>query len=169
MRYRTAAALAAAIAMLLAGCAADDPDPGPSLVGDRGRICDERVDAAKAQAVVEAPVSGLRELTTFEPGRRVGECVLQGEDGGALLSIQVVHDPKGKALSKELEQLSQTENYSGDKRSGVTGEEPTTTALVAIDAYDYVRVLGLGGTSDEQRQAALDLAEDVATRTKPLA
>lgn len=168
MRFRRAALLAAASAVVLAGCATADPDPGPSLVGDRGRICDERVDAAKAQAVVESPVSGLRELTTFEPGRRAGECVLQGEDGGALLSVQVVHDPKGSALSKELEKLSQTDNYTGDKRSGVTGEEPTTTALVAIDANDYVRVLGLGGTSDEQRRAALALAEDVATLTKPL-
>lgn len=168
MRFRRAALLAAASAVVLAGCATADPDPGPSLVGDRGRICDERVDAAKAQAVVESPVSGLRELTTFEPGRRAGECVLQGEDGGALLSVQVVHDPKGTALGKELETLSQTENYSGDERSGVTGEDPSTTALWAVDATSYVRVLGLAGTSEEQRQAALDLAEDVATRTAPL-
>lgn len=162
--------LPAAIALLvLAGCTSADPDPGPSLVGTRGQVCDDRVDAAQAESVVDQPVSGLRELSTFEPGRRVGECVLQAEDGGALLSVQVVHDPGGKALSTELEKLSQTENYSGDKQSGVTGEEPTTTALWAIDANDYVRILGLGGTSEEQRRAALELAEDVATRTAPLA
>ena len=44
----------------------------------------------------------------------------------------------------------------------------TTTALVAIDAAYYVRVMGLGGTSDEQRSSALALAEDVAARTKPI-
>ncbi|MFT3969999.1 MAG: hypothetical protein QM695_06905 [Micropruina sp.] len=153
---------------LVSGCAAQDPDPGPSLVGTRGRLCDDRVDAAKAESVVDQPVSGLRELSTFEPGRRVGRCALQGEDGGGLLSVEVVHDAKGSALAKELEKMSQTENYTGDKRSGVTGEDSTTTALVAVDSRYYVRVLGLGGSQETQRQAALDLAEDVATRTAPL-
>ena len=168
VRYRGAAALAAATVLLLTGCAADDPEPGPSLVGTRGQVCDDRVDAAKAESVLDQPISGLRELSTFESGRRAGECALLGDDGGALLSVQVVHDPKGTALGKELETLSQTENYSGDERSGVTGEDPSTTALWAVDATSYVRVLGLAGTSEEQRQAALDLAEDVATRTAPL-
>lgn len=160
-------AAAALLAILLTGCATD-PDPGPSLVGTRGQLCDDRLDTAKAESVVDQPISGLRELSTFRAGQRVGECALQGEDGGGLLSVQVVHDPKGSALSKELQQLSQTENYSGDKRSGVTGEDSTTTALVAVDAHYYVRVLGLGGSEQGQREAALDLAEDVATRTAPL-
>ncbi len=153
---------------LLSGCAGQDPDPGPSLVGTRGELCDDRVDAAKAESVVDQPVSGLRELSTFEPGRRIGSCALQGEDGGGLLSVEVVRDAKGTALAKELETMSQTANYTGDKRSGVTGEDSTTTALVAIDARYYVRVLGLGGSAETQRQAALDLATDVATRTAPL-
>ena len=161
-------AAGAVLLTLLAGCAAEDPDPGPSLVGTRGELCDDRVDAAMAESVVDQPISGLRELSTFQTGRRVGTCALQGEDGGGLLSVEVVHDPKGTALGKELEQLSQTENYTGDKRSGVTGEDSTTTALVAIDAHYYVRVLGLGGSTEDQRDAALKLAEDVATRTTPL-
>lgn len=152
----------------LAGCAPEDPDPGPSLVGTRGQLCDERVDAVKAEAVVDQAVAGLREISTFQAGRRVGECALQGDDGGALLSVQVVHDPKGTTLAKELEELSQTQNYTGDRRSGVTGEDSTTTALFAVDARYYVRVLGLGGSTDAQREAALELAEDVATRTTPL-
>lgn len=165
---RLRAAAAAALVIVLTGCATD-PDPGPSLVGTRGQLCDERVDAAKAEAVVDQPISGLRELSTFRAGQRVGECALQGEDGGGgLLSVSVVHDPKGSALGKELQRLSQTENYAGDKRSGVTGEDSTTTALVAVDAHYYVRVLGLGGSAEGQRQAALELAEDVAARTTPL-
>ncbi|MFT4295009.1 MAG: hypothetical protein QM582_06310 [Micropruina sp.] len=154
--------------LALTGCTADDPDPGPSLIGTRGQLCDGRVDAAKAESVIDQPVSGLRELSTFEAGRRVGECALQSEDGGALLSVQVVHDPKGTVLLSELEKLSQTDNYSGDQRSGVTGESRSTTALLAVDNHYYVRVLGLGGTSEQQRQAALELAEDVATHTAPL-
>lgn len=155
-------------AALLSGCAAQDPDPGPSLIGTRGQLCDDRVDAAKAESVVDQPVAGLRELSTFEHGRRVGSCALQGEDGGGLLTAEVVHDPKGTALAKELQTLSQTTNYAGDRRSGVTGEDSTTTALVAVDANYYVRVLGLGGSDENQRQAALDLAKDIADRTKPL-
>lgn len=153
---------------LLSGCAAQDPDPGPSLVGTRGQLCDDRVDAAKAESVVDQPVAGLRELSTFEQGRRVGSCALQGEDGGGLLTVEVVHDPKGTALAEELQSLSQTANYTGDKRSGVTGEDSTTTALVAVDANYYVRVLGLGGSEENQREAALDLAKDIADRTAPL-
>lgn len=153
---------------LLSGCAAQDPDPGPSLVGTRGQLCDDRVDAAKAESVVDQPVAGLRELSTFEQGRRVGSCALQGEDGGGLLTVEVVHDPKGTALAEELQTLSQTANYTGDKRSGVTGEDSTTTALVAVDADYYVRVLGLGGSEENQREAALDLAKDIADRTAPL-
>ncbi len=157
-----------AAAALLSGCAAQDPDPGPSLVGTRGQLCDDRVDAAKAETVVDQPISGLRELSTFTRGSRVGSCALQGEDGGGLLSVEVVHDAKGKALAKELQTMSRTTNYSGDKRSGVTGEDSTTTALVAVDAAYYVRVLGLGGSDENQRQAALDLAKDIATRTAAL-
>lgn len=162
------AAAGAVLLTLLAGCAAEDPDPGPSLVGTRGQLCDDRVDAAMAESVVDQPIAGLRELSTFQAGRRIGSCALQGDDGGGLLSVEVVHDPKGTALAKELEQLSQTENYTGDKRSGVTGEDSTTTALVAIDAHYYVRVLGLGGSTENQREAALELAEDIATRSTPL-
>lgn len=162
------AATGAVLLTLLAGCAAEDPDPGPSLVGTRGQLCDDRVDAAMAESVVDQPIAGLRELSTFQAGRRIGSCALQGDDGGGLLSVEVVHDPKGAALAKELEQLSQTENYTGDKRSGVTGEDSTTTALVAIDAHYYVRVLGLGGSTENQREAALELAEDIATRSTPL-
>lgn len=157
-----------AAAALLSGCAAHDPDPGPSLVGTQGQLCDDRVDAAKAETVVDQPIAGLRELSTFAPGRRVGSCALQGEDGGGLLSVEVVRDAKGKSLAKELQTMSGTTNYSGDKRSGVTGEDSTTTALVAVDASYYVRVLGLGGSDENQRQAALDLAEDIATRTAAL-
>lgn len=157
-----------AAAALLSGCAAQDPDPGPSLVGTRGQLCDDRVDAAKAESVVDQPVAGLRELSTFQHGRRVGSCALQAEDGGGLLTVEVVHDPKGTALAKELQTLSQTTNYTGDKRSGVTGEDSTTTALVAVDANYYVRVLGLGGSDEVQREAALDLAKDIAARTESL-
>ncbi|MFT4216890.1 MAG: hypothetical protein QM619_06855 [Micropruina sp.] len=166
VRHLTVAA--AVLLVLLSGCASADPDPGPSLVGTRGQLCDDRVDAAKAESVVDQAISGLREISTFKPGLRTGECALQGEDGGGLLTVQVVHDPKGAELAEELQKLSQTENYSGDKSSGVTGEDSTTTALVAVDARYYVRVLGLGGSSEQQRQAALELAHDIAARTLPL-
>jgi hypothetical protein len=156
------------LVLALTGCSAGDPQPEHTLVGTRTQLCAERVDAAGAGAVVGQPIAGLRELNTFQPDVRVGECALTAEDGGAMLSVQVVRDSKAAALSKELETLSQTENYSGDDHSGVTGEGTTTTALWAIDASYYVRVLGLGGTSAEQRAAALALAEDVAKRTEPL-
>lgn len=153
---------------VLAGCTPDAPDTGPPLIGGRTLLCDDRVDAAGADAVIGRAVADLHELTTFVAGRRVGECALTGDDGGALLSVQVVYDSNGKALSSELEKLGQQETYSGDDRSGVTGEGITTTALVAVDAHYYVRVLGLGGSSAEQRTAALALAEQVATRTAAL-
>jgi len=159
---------AALVVLALAGCSAGDPQPEETLVGTRTQLCAERVDAARAGSVVGQPIAGLRELNTFQPDVRVGECALTSQEGGAMLSVQVVRDSKAAALSKELETLSQTDNYSGDDHSGVTGDGTTTTALWAIDASHYVRVLGLGGTSAEQRAAALTLAEDVAKRTEPL-
>jgi len=160
--------LAPTVVLALAGCTAGDPQPEQTLVGTRTQLCAERVDAAGAGAVVGQPIAGLQELNSFQPDVRIGECALTDADGGAMLSVQVVRDSKAAALSKELETLSQTENYSGDDHSGVTGEGTKTTALWAIDASYYVRVLGLGGTSAEQRTAALSLAEDVAKRTEPL-
>lgn len=164
------AVVALALVASLSGCAEASPVPsgGPATVGTRTLLCADRVDAATAARVVATSIADLRELSTFHPGERVGECALQGEDGGAMLAVEVVHDPKGKALAEELSRLSETDDYSGDDTSGVAGDARTTTALYALDKAYYVRVLGLGGTSAEQRQAALDLAADVATRSKPL-
>lgn len=159
-------ALGLGMALALTGCTADAaPSAGPSLIGSRTQLCADRVEAAAADAVIARSVADLRELSTFTGGARVGQCALLDNDGGALLSVQVVHDAGAKALSAELEKLSQQDNYSGDDGSGVTGEGVTTTALVAVDADYYVRVLGLGGTSADQRAAALALAKAVATVT----
>lgn len=155
-------------ALAVAGCSADQPDPAPSTIGAQAELCAARVDAAKADAVIDQAVADLHELNTFTADARAGECALVAADGGALLSVAVVHDAKGTQLSAELEKLSEQENYTGTKTSGVTGEGVTTTALVALDADYYVRVMGLGGTSPAQRTAALALAEDVAARTKPI-
>lgn len=155
---------------LLSGCAPDgsEPSPGPATVGTRTAVCGDRVDVARAAEVAGRPLAELRELSTFSPGQRAGQCALQGEDGGAVLAVEVVRDPQGRALAKELSALSQTDDYTGDDRSGVAGDDRTTTALYAIDKASYVRVLGLGGTSAAQRQAALALAADVATRSEPI-
>ena len=150
----------------LAGCSAGTAEPGLPSVGGRPQVCADRVDVAHAQAVVGRSVSDLRELTSFKPGERPGECALLDADGGAELSVQVVRDPKGVALAEELQKLSEQDAYSGDDHSGVSGDARTTTALWAVDGNYYVRVLGLGGTSERQRQAALDLAADVAARTE---
>ena len=158
-----------ALGAALAGCAAAaQPSAGPATVGSRTQVCADRVDVAKAAQVVGQSLADTRELSTFTADKRVGECALQGEDGG-LLAVVVVHDPQGKKLAEELSDLSQTDDYSGDDKSGVAGDARTTTALYAIDKAYYVRVLGLGGTSAEQRQVALELATDVAARSKPLA
>ncbi|MFT3861112.1 hypothetical protein [Micropruina sp.] len=154
--------------LTVAGCVAEDPDPEPSTIGSQAQLCSDRVDAGQAAAVIAQPLTALHELNTFTNTHRAGECALVGVDGGAMLSVVVVHDPKGTALSSELEELSQQENYSGTDRSGVTGEGTITTALVAIDDTYYVRVMGLGGSSTEQRTAALTLAESVASRTEPI-
>ncbi|MBK8446150.1 MAG: hypothetical protein IPL41_05505 [Micropruina sp.] len=152
--------------LALTGCTAEAaPSAGPSLIGTRTQLCADRVEAAAANAVIAGPVADLRELSTFTGGARVGQCALLDNDGGALLSVQVVRDVGAKALSAELEKLSQQDNYSGDDASGVTGEGVTTTALAAVDADYYVRVLGLGGISADQRTAALALAKAVATVT----
>lgn len=156
-----------AVALLLAGCAGSD-DGGRPVIGTRTDLCGQRIDAASAQAVIGAPVTDLSELDGFKPGERVGECALTGPDGGALLSVQVVHDPQGKKLAEELQKLSEDEDYTGDDHSGVNGEGQTTTALWAIDEAYYVRVLGLGGTSQAQRAAALAMAEHVAKESTPL-
>lgn len=155
-----------AATLLVTGCAA--PAPDPSLVGSRTRICGDRVDTTQAEAVTGREVATLRELSTFEPGRRVGTCALRDPDGAAVLAVEVVHDPQGKALGAELEQLSTEEHYQGDDSSGVTGDGRSTTALRAIDDTSYVRVLGLGGTSEHQRSAAAGLAQDLATRSATL-
>ena len=160
--------LTVAALLALTGCSADQPEPAPSTIGTQAEVCAARVDTVKADAVIDQPVAELHELNTFTADSRAGECALVAADGGALLSVAVVHDVKGTKLSAELELLSTQENYSGTDTSGVTGEGITTTALVAIDAAYYVRVMGLGGTSDEQRSSALALAEDVAARTKPI-
>jgi hypothetical protein len=153
----------------LTGCSANDsPSVAPSVIGDRTQLCTDRVEAAAATAVIGRPVTDLRELNTFVAGTRAGECALLGTDGGALLSVQVVHDVGAKALEAELKTISQDENYSGDDRSGVTGEGITTTALVAVDNDYYVRVLGLGGSSSDQRTAALALATSVAASAKAI-
>lgn len=164
---RLLAALVLAVA--LTGCAAEaQPSDGPATVGSRSQVCGDRVDVAKATQVVGQSLIETRELSTFTADKRIGECALQGEDGGAVLAVVVVHDPQGKKLAEELSDLSQTDDYSGDDKSGVAGDARSTTALYAIDKAYYVRVLGLGGTSSEQRQAALELATDVANRSKPL-
>ena len=49
-----------------------------------------------------------------------------------------------------------------------TREGITTTALVAVDNDYYVRVLGLGGSSSDQRTAALALATSVAASAKAI-
>jgi len=169
-RRRRALAWLLPVVVLIAsaGCSSDEAETGPPLIGNRAQLCDDRVDAAKAGAVIDQAVAGLHELTTFAAGQRQGECALLDDDGGALVSVQVVYDANGKALGTELEQLSQQENYTGDDRSGVTGEGITTTALVAVDAHYFVRVLGLGGAAVEQRAAALLLARDVAERTRAI-
>lgn len=151
--------------LALAGCTPQATESGLPTVGDRTQLCAARVDAAAARSVVEGTIADLRELTTFTPTVRAGECALLDPDGGAVLSVQVVNDPKGKALAAELKTLSEQDAYSGDDHSGVSGDARSTTALWAIDGSYYVRVLGLEGTSDEQRQAALALAQSVATRT----
>ena len=154
--------------LALAGCSSGTADPGLPTVGDRTQVCADRVNVAQAQAVVGGSVSDLRELTSFKPAELPGECALLDAEGGAELSVQVVRDPKGVALAKELDKLREQDAYTGDDHSGVSGDERTTTALWAVDGDYYVRVLGLGGSSEQQRQAALDLAADVAARTAAL-
>ena len=158
-------AVACVAALVLAGCAQGTPDPGLPTVGAAASTCADRVDTAKAQVVVGHSVAALRELTTFTPTEPVGECALLDDGGGAELSVQVIHDPQGKALAAELKKLGEQSGYSGDDHSGVSGDGRTTTALWAMDATHYVRVLGLEGASQEQRDGALALAEDVAKRT----
>ncbi len=166
MRHRLSACI---IVLVLTGCTPGSPDGGLAQVGASARVCAERVDVGKAQAVVGRGVADLRQLSTFKPAERAGECALLDTDGGAELSVEVVRDAGGKALAEELKKLSGQTDYSGDDHSGVSGDARTTTALWAVDGDYYVRVLGLGGTSDEQREAALDLAQDVATRTAAIA
>lgn len=154
-------------AFTAAGCTASEPSTDPSAIGTQSSVCGDRVDVVRAQRVVDQSLQGLRETNTFTAAQRAGTCVLTNEQGG-VLSVAVVHDPKGVELSKELQALSTTDNYTGDNTSGVTGEGQTTTALLALDGTYYVRVLGLGGTSEVQRTAALDLARDVVSRTAPI-
>lgn len=161
----TVTALVPAALILCACTHGTTPSTAPVTIGDRAVVCTDRVDTAKAAAVTGGSLAELRELTTFTADERAGECALQGADGGALLSVQVVHDADGKQLAAELAELSRQPSYRGDDTSGVTGTDRVTTALRALDADHYVRVLGLGGSSEEQRRAALALAEDVAARS----
>ena len=160
--------LCAVTLLALVGCSEGTAEPALPSVGDRTQVCTDRVDVTQAQAVVGPNVRALHELNTFTPTQRAGECALLDADGAAQLSVQVVHDASGKALAAELKKLSEQDAYTGDDHSGVSGDARTTTALWAVDGDYYVRVLGLGGTSEAQRQAALQLAEEVAARTAPL-
>lgn len=174
MRYRlgtrtvTHRLLCAVTLLVLVGCSEGTTEPGLPSVGERTQVCADRVDVTQAQAVVGPNLATLHELNTFTPTKRTGECALLDADGAAQLSVQVVHDPSGKALAAELKKLSEQDAYTGDDHSGVSGDARTTTALWAVDGNYYVRVLGLSGTSEAQRQAALDLAAQVATRTAAL-
>lgn len=164
---RRAAALVGCLAVLVAGsgCTADPAPTGLPTLGTQAEVCASRVDAPTAVTVIGRGLAGLRELNTFTPTQRVGQCALLDAEGGAALSVQVIHDEGGKQLEQDLAKLVTEENYAGNEVSAVIGDARGTTALWAVDENYYVRVLGLGGGSQTQREAALGLAGDVARRT----
>ncbi len=152
----------ALVCLLFSTACAAEVDP--RTVGDRQELCGGRVPRDLSEAAVGRSLAALIELNGFDATAKVGDCSL-ADDSGAVLDVEVVADPTGQ-LARILQDLASTPNFEGDSVSAVAGEGPQTQAYVAVDDTNYVRILANGGTSPDQRSAALALAFTVAERTQ---